>query len=71
MHELIGFYKDLLVETLVDRTSTNERVTQNIPTLINEGEGEKGPIFFIFPRKSIIHYSFLSLIVNDLIIIAK
>jgi hypothetical protein len=37
----------------------------------NEGEGEKGPVFFIFLGKSIDHYIFLALIVNDLIIIAK
>jgi hypothetical protein len=37
----------------------------------NEGEGEKGPVFFIFLGKSICHYIFLSLLVNDLIIIAK
>jgi hypothetical protein len=33
-HELTNFYKDLLSEPKVDRTSTIERVTQNIPTLI-------------------------------------
>jgi hypothetical protein len=41
------------------------------PIWYNDGEGEKGPIFFIFLGKSIVHYTFLSLLVNDLIIIAK
>jgi hypothetical protein len=36
MHELSYFYKDLLSEPHVDRTSTIERVTQNIPTLITQ-----------------------------------
>jgi hypothetical protein len=38
MHELTDFYKDLLSEPLVDRTSTIERVTQNIPTLITQDQ---------------------------------
>jgi exonuclease III len=33
-HELTDFYKDLLSEPKVDRTSAIERVTQNIPTII-------------------------------------
>jgi hypothetical protein len=41
------------------------------PIWYNEEEGEKGPIFFIFSGKSINHYIFLSLLVNDLIIISK
>jgi hypothetical protein len=41
------------------------------PSWYNEGEGEKGPVLFIFPGKSINHYMFLSLLVNDLIIISK
>jgi hypothetical protein len=41
------------------------------PIWQDEGEGEKGPIIFIFPGKSIGHYIFLSLLVNDLIIISK
>jgi hypothetical protein len=40
MHELSGFYKDLLSEPHVDRTSTIERVTQNIPTLITQEHNE-------------------------------
>jgi hypothetical protein len=47
-------------------------LTNNLePIWYNEGEGEKGPVFFIFPEKIIIHYIFLSLLINDLIIIAK
>jgi hypothetical protein len=41
------------------------------PILYNEGEGEKGPIFFIFPGKSIDHEIFISFLVNDIIIITK
>jgi hypothetical protein len=41
------------------------------PIWYNEGEGEKGPVFFIFPGNNIGHYIFLTLIVNDLIIISK
>jgi hypothetical protein len=41
------------------------------PLWYNEGEGENGPIFVIFPVKSINHYIFLALLVNDLIIISK
>jgi hypothetical protein len=41
------------------------------PTWYNEGKGEKGPFFFIFPGKRIDHYIFLVLLVNYLIIIAK
>jgi hypothetical protein len=35
-HELTNFYKDLLLEPKVDRTSAIERVTQNIPTIITQ-----------------------------------
>jgi hypothetical protein len=40
MHELSGFYKDLLSEPHVDHTSAIERVTQNIPTLITQEQNE-------------------------------
>jgi hypothetical protein len=47
-------------------------LTNNLePIWNNEGEGEKGVIFFIFFGKSIRCYIFLSLLVNYLIIIAK
>jgi hypothetical protein len=36
MHEQTDFYKDLLSEPKVDLTSTIERVTQNIPTIITQ-----------------------------------
>jgi hypothetical protein len=46
-------------------------LTNNLePIWYNEGEGEKGQVF-IFPGKSIGHYIILSLLVNDLIIMAK
>jgi hypothetical protein len=41
------------------------------PIWYNEGEGGKGPLFFIFSGNRINHYIFLSLLVNDFIIIAK
>jgi hypothetical protein len=40
MHELTDFYKDLLSEPNVDRTSAIEWVTQNIPTIITQEQNE-------------------------------
>jgi hypothetical protein len=41
------------------------------PIWYNEGEGEKGPFFFIFLGNIIEHNIFLSLLINDLVIIFK
>jgi hypothetical protein len=41
------------------------------PIWYNEGEGEKGAVLFIIPGKNVHYYIFLSLLVNDLIIISK
>jgi hypothetical protein len=41
------------------------------PIRYNEGEGKEGPFFFIFLGKSINNQILFSLLVNDLVIIAK
>jgi hypothetical protein len=41
------------------------------PIWYNEGEGKKGPFFFIFSVKSVNDHILFALLVNDLIIIAK
>jgi hypothetical protein len=41
------------------------------PIWYNEGEGKNGSFFFILSGETINHYIFFSLLVNDLIIIAK
>jgi hypothetical protein len=40
MHELTDFYMDLLSEPNMDHTSTIERVTKNIPTIITREHNE-------------------------------
>jgi hypothetical protein len=41
------------------------------PIWYNEGKGKYGPLFFILPGKSVDNPIFFSLLINDLIIIAR